>query len=170
MPWGYAGIEDCTRRLRVLKPHGSINWERRNGSIKRVSEATTPVIVAPTHLKFVQRSVTGNNSFGYLDNAKEVQTVWEEMEAEMRAARILVFIGYSFPAADLYFSSVLRTALSGRDNSPAVVLVNPDAVSIAARLHSRFPIDRIIRYFDFRQFVEAGRAGLQRAVDADNAT
>ena len=85
----------------------------------------------------------------------------------MRAARILVFVGYSFPVADLYFSSVLRTALSGRDSPPTVVLVNPDAVSIADRLSARFPIPRIIKYFDLQQFIDAGRAGLQRAVDAD---
>jgi hypothetical protein len=167
--WAYAGLEDSTRKLRVLKPHGSINWERKNGAIRRVSTSTSPIIVAPTHLKFVQTSGSQSGTSGYLDDAKEVRGVWEEMEQEMTAAKILVFIGYSFPVADLYFSSVVRTALSGRDAPPAVVLVNPDAVSIAGRLSSRFPIAQIVKYFDLGQFIESGRAGLQRAVDAAEA-
>lgn len=167
--WAYPGVEDSTGRLRVFKPHGSINWERRNGVIRRVLTTDTPIIVAPTHLKFVQVSGSQNGATGYLDDAEEVRNVWEEMETEMRAARILVFIGYSFPVADLYFSSVVRTALSGRDNPPAIALVNPDAVSIANRLSARFPIAQIVKYFDLGQFIEAGRTGLQRAVDAAKA-
>jgi hypothetical protein len=167
--WAYAGIENSTSKLRVLKPHGSINWERRSGSIRRVSKAATPIIVAPTHLKFIQSSGTADGTSGYLDDAVEVRTVWEEMEREMRAARTLVFIGYSFPVADLYFSSVLRTALSGRDNPSAVVVVNPDAVSIAQRLSMRFPLRQLVKYFSFDQFIDAGRAGVQRAVDSADA-
>jgi hypothetical protein len=102
---------------------------------------------------------------GYLDDA-QIRTVWEEMESEMKAAKVLVFIGYSFPVADLYFSSVLRSVLAERDGAPNVVLVNPDAVSIAARLETRFPVAKIVRYFDFGQFIEAGRAGVERAVEA----
>ncbi len=170
--WAYAGIEDCTGRLRILKPHGSINWQRRGEKVKRVSSTTQPVIVAPTHLKFVQSSASetvGNEGRGYLGDVSEVREVWESMEREMKAAKILVFIGYSFPVADLYFSSVLRTALSTRQSAPAVAVVNPDAVAIATRLQARFPIERVIKYFDFQQFIDAGRAGLQRAVDAPGA-
>ena len=163
--WAYSGIEDSTNRLRVLKPHGSINWERRNGIIKRVTSASTPIIVAPTHLKFIQSAGSANGATGYLDDAEEVRTVWTEMEREMRAAKTLVFIGYSFPVADLYFSSVLRTALSGRDAPPAVVVVNPDAVAIAQRLSARFPLRQVVKYFALDQFVDAGRRGVQRAVD-----
>jgi hypothetical protein len=169
LSWAYSGIEDCTNKLRVLKPHGSINWERRNGTIRRVSGASTPIIVAPTHLKFVQSTGSANGTSGYLDDAEEVRTVWEEMEREMRAAKTLVFIGYSFPIADLYFSSVLRTALSGRVAPPAVVVVNPDAVSIAQRLSARFPIKQVVKYFAFDQFTDAGRRGVQRAIEADGA-
>jgi hypothetical protein len=163
--WAYAGLEDTTRQVRILKPHGSINWERTGNIVVPVQSTDTPVIVAPTHLKFIQTVGDGQDVNGYLDTAEEVKRVWEEMESEMRAARILVFIGYSFPIADLYFSSVLRTALSGRDTPPAIVLVNPDAVSIAQRLSDRFPISRIVKYFDLGQFIDAGRGGLQRAVD-----
>lgn len=167
--WAYAGIEDTTGKLRVLKPHGSINWEKKGSEIKKAPNAETPVIVAPTHLKFVQATGSPQNSRGYLEDAAEVRSIWKEMEQEMRAAKTLVFIGYSFPVADLYFSSVLRTALSGRDSPPAVVVVNPDAVSIAQRLTARFPLKKVIKYFALDQFVSAGRSGVQQAIDSDGA-
>jgi hypothetical protein len=166
-PWAYAGIENTTGKLRVLKPHGSINWEKHGSEIEKVPNAETPVIVAPTHLKFVQTTGPVENSSGYLDDAGQVRSIWEEMEREMRAAKTLVFIGYSFPVADLYFSSVLRTALSGRDGPPAVVVVNPDAVLIAQRLTARFPLKNVIKYFAFDQFISAGRLGVQRSIDSD---
>ena len=50
---------------------------------------------------------------------------------------VLVFIGYSFPVADLYFSSILRSVLAIRDGAPGIVLVNPDAVALARRLGAR---------------------------------
>jgi hypothetical protein len=164
--WAYHGLEDATDRLSVLKPHGSINWDLVDGKVVRRTQPSKPVVVAPTHLKFVQTSAQGSGSSGYLDQAAEIRTVWEEMEREMRAAKVLVFIGYSFPVADLYFSSVLRSVLADRDGAPDVVIVNPDAVSIAARLQARFSIPRIVKYFDLGQFIDAGRQGVKRAVDA----
>jgi hypothetical protein len=62
------------------------------------------------------------------------------MEREMREAKALVFIGYSFPVADLYFSSILRSVLADRDGAPAVAIVNPDAVAIGDRLRERFAL------------------------------
>lgn len=167
--WAYAGLEDCTRKLRVFKPHGSINWGRRNGGITRTNSPSSPVVVAPTHLKFVETTAPRQRVSGYLDDAPEVRSVWEEMEHEMKAAKMLVFIGYSFPVADLYFSSVLRSVLADRDGAPSVVVVNPDAVSISARLQSRFPISNIVKYFDFEQFIQAGRSGVERAANNEQA-
>jgi hypothetical protein len=59
--WHYAGAYSAGGgapvRLRILKPHGSINWEEIDGEIN-VKEGTKnfprrPIIVAPTHLKFI---------------------------------------------------------------------------------------------------------------------
>ncbi|AIW49379.1 hypothetical protein AQ802_03005 [Burkholderia pseudomallei] len=80
------------------------------------------------------------------------------MEREMRFARSLVFIGYSFPVADLYFASVLRSVLADRDTTPNIVIVNPDAVAISERLLRRFPLVTVSRFFDLAQFIRAGRA------------
>lgn len=82
------------------------------------------------------------------------------MEAQMREAKVLVFIGYSFPLADLYFSSVLRSILASRESPPRVVIVNPDAVAIRKRLETRFSLSKIVTYFDLDQFIQASRSDL----------
>lgn len=160
--WGYEGIENVTRCLRVLKPHGSVNWEAGK-PITVVEEAERSVIVAPTHLKFVATS-SGTDTpelSGYLDQSEEIQDVWTRMERHMRDAKLLVFIGYSFPVADLYFSSILRSVLAARDSAPGIVLVNPDAVALASRLETRFAITKIARYFDMSQFIQIKRNDVQ---------
>lgn len=172
--WAYEGLENCTKCLPILKPHGSINWAYSEGTIERAVDPPQCVVVAPTHLKFVlSRSIEGLDSensdeaaqgkhareySGYLDQSHQIQTIWTALEKEMREARALVFIGYSFPVADLYFSSLLRSVLATRDSPPAIVLVNPDAVALAERLSRRFSVDQPIRYFDMNQFVQATRA------------
>lgn len=156
--WAYEGLEDTTGALRILKPHGSINWEA-GSPITRNEDTDRPVIVAPTHLKFVATAnpPDGGSLAGYLDQSPEIQEVWAKMEEHMRQAKALVFLGYSFPVADLYFSSILRSVLADRGAAPGIVLVNPDSVALATRLNARFAIPKIIRYFDMEQFVEANR-------------
>ena len=161
--WAYQGVQDTTNCFRIIKPHGSINWESGNPvRVVDAGAASRPVIVAPTHLKFV--ATTNNNSesqtYGYLDQSKQIQDVWADMEQQMRDAKALVFIGYSFPVADLYFSSILRSVLADREGAPDVVLVNPDAVALGRKLQSRFAIGSILRFFDLSQFVQSNRRNL----------
>ncbi len=117
--------------------------------------------MAPTHLKFVSRSSTNEtdnvDGIGYLNQSNEMSVIWVSMEAQMKEANALVFIGYSFPVADLYFSSVLRSILAIRDVQPKIVIVNPDAVAIRQRLETRFSLQKIVTYFDFDQFSLANR-------------
>ncbi|WP_183792992.1 SIR2 family protein, partial [Tunturiibacter gelidoferens] len=158
--WHYESIQDGTSSLRVLKPHGSINWEDSN-PIRVTKEPERALIVAPTHLKFIQTGHQSSGEFlGYLDHSSGIEDVWRLMEKEMRDAKALVFIGYSFPLADLYFSSILRSVLTVRDGAPAVVIVNPDAVNIAKRLQGRFALKNIERHFDIGTFVEGSRKNL----------
>jgi len=157
----YETIQDVTRLVPLLKPHGSINWGLESGGGITVSNAPqNPVIVAPTHLKFIAGQDPDNpdQPIGYLDQATGVRDIWTTMESRMKEASALVFIGYSFPVADLYFSSVLRSVLADRENTPKIVVVNPDAVAIADRLNKRFPLAEFERYFDFQQFIQAPRS------------
>jgi hypothetical protein len=122
----------------------------------------SPIIVAPTHLKFVGRlgrTEEGAAVTGYLNQSRQISDVWNAMEREMRDAKAWVFIGYSFPPSDLYFSSVLRSTLAVRDRNPLVVLVNPDSMPIGQRLGTRFaiPQTRIRSFPNLQTFNQINR-------------
>jgi hypothetical protein len=160
------------------KPHGSVNWaapKAPEGEITVVSQPARSVIVAPTHLKFVHTANATNSSdsasaskttsSGYLDQSRQIQQVWAEMETEMRQSKALIFVGYSFPVSDLYFSSVLRSVVAIRDATPALVIVNPDAVAIRERLRARFPIEKVLLYYDLATFLQITRKQLLRQIE-----
>lgn len=156
--WAYEGLEDTSGKLRVLKPHGSVGWQQDGEQLARCDSLREAVVVAPTHLKFVAASDGEHpGPRGYLDQAPALTEIWSAMERHMRSAKALVFIGYSFPVADLYFSSLLRSVLAERGRSPSVIIANPDAVAIAARLQARFSIKDVTRLFDIRQLVGMSR-------------
>ena len=155
-PWQYSGLGTDAHKLSIIKPHGSVNWLNTATGIKISSSVSQPVVVAPTHLKFVEPYASSATK-GYLNQSETLRKVWAELESEMRRARALVFVGYSFPPADLYFSSVLRAILAIRGTSPHITIVNPDAVAIAQRLEGRFSVRGVARYFDFEQFIGAKR-------------
>ena len=162
--WHYECIDNTVNALRILKPHGSANWASGDHIvIEDIPDRA--VVVAPTHLKFVQSGTSSSSDsdgsvVGYLDQSSQIKDIWAAMEREMRDAKALVFIGYSFPPGDLYFASVLRTVLALRDNVPTVVIVNPDAVAIESRILQRFALRRAMKYFDLASFVQTTRAQL----------
>lgn len=169
--WYYEGIHErhASHALRVLKPHGSINWEEVDGTIRSRKVGDTvpgrPVVVAPTHLKFVGTGTRDRQAaeiFGYLNQSRQLSEVWNAMEREMKEAKAWMFVGYSFPSSDLYFSSVLRSTLAARDSNPYVVIVNPDSLAIGQRLRNRFfiPQDSIRTFPDLQALVQIGRAQL----------
>ena len=175
-PWHYPCVSTETAGLKVLKPHGSVNWRLDGEGIVVEDDTATPVLVAPTHLKFVRGAdlppadgeddteSQANEPLGYLDVAPPIRDIWTAMEEQMHQAKALVFIGYSFPVADLYFSSVLRSVLASRKTSPRIVIVNPDAVAIGQRLMPRFGLSQPLRYFDIGQFVQVSRESMLAAL------
>lgn len=158
--WHYEEVGEKDNGVRLLKPHGSINWEDGD-TITLSDQPKRCVVVAPTHLKFVQSQESERaETIGYLDRSKQINGIWSRMEKEMRQAKALVFIGYSFPVADLYFSSVLRSVLADRGSAPGIVIVNPDAVSILGRLRQRFPLGKVVLRYDLANFVQSKRTQL----------
>jgi hypothetical protein len=155
----YDGLQARARgEIRVLKPHGSVNWSLSKKFIRVERAPKRSVIVAPTHLKFVGNNNGGiADTYGYLNQTNEMPKIWASMEGQMRGAKALVFIGYSFPVADLYFSSVLRSIIAARNSQPKIVVVNPDALAISARIKKRFALEEVQTYFDFRQFNQETR-------------
>lgn len=175
--YSYSGVSVSNGGIRVFKPHGSVNWEDCE-PVRVKANPSKALVVAPTHLKFVQIGRSSaeegdsleddgdarENDSGYLDHSEALSEIWRQMESEMRSAKALVFIGYSFPVADLYFSSVLRSVLADRGRPPGLVIVNPDARAIRDRLRSRFPIDRVALYYDLATFAQAKRADILGSV------
>lgn len=165
--WYYEGVDHHHQphSLRILKPHGSINWKEVEGRVvvRNPFYDLPPVIVAPTHLKFIGLGelpeAQPSSVAGYLNQSKQMSSVWHAMEREMGDAKAWVFIGYSFPPSDLYFSSVLRSTLAVRDSNPLIVIVNPDSLPISARLITRFiiPQDKIRTFPDLRTFNQITR-------------
>jgi hypothetical protein len=166
--WYYEGVHHKheARALRILKPHGSINWSEHEGEIAATTVSGPfpryPVVVAPTHLKFIGSGTHQEGRLlplGYLNQSPQISNVWSAMEREMRDAKAWVFIGYSFPSSDLYFSSVLRSTLARRDSNPFVVIANPDGMVISQRIGNRFyiPQDRIKIFPDLETFNQINR-------------
>lgn len=160
--WHYRTVEENEHSTKVFKPHGSINWEKKSRSKIVVNEAVeVPLIVAPSHLKFIGKRERAVNHLGELDG---IGRVWDEMEKELRDVKVVVFIGYSFPSADLYFSSVLRMILAYRASAPGIVIVNPEAPSISERLKRRFAVTKISTFFDLDSFVRSNRQNVLAAL------
>lgn len=64
---------------------------------------------------------------------KLLRNVWRHAARELSQARYLVFIGYSFPATDLYFQYLLGLGLAADTRIRRIILVNPDP-SVKGRL------------------------------------
>ncbi len=157
--WHYHNIGNGG--IPVFKPHGSVNWaEKEDRSIRQTNSISQPLIVAPSHLKFIGlKDLENHPASGYLNTNPTITSIWNKMEEKMKLAKALVFVGYSFPDADLYFSSVLRTVLTNSTRQIKIVIVNPDAQRISEKLRRRFSLDigNIQNHFDFKTFCKLKR-------------
>jgi hypothetical protein len=103
------------RSIRLLKPHGSLNWVRNEtGWALRANEyAARPegelIIVPPLWQK----------SF----DSEPYQTIWRETRRVLSAVSALFVIGYSLPETDVYTQATLRMDVGELD---FLCIVNPD--------------------------------------------
>jgi hypothetical protein len=127
----------------IYKPHGSVNWyEGQEGSRREdgweaqplhrlhdgailnfeleplpgIGEQPMPVIVPPTITKKYQ---------GFL------QLCLLRAGTALRSAQRVLFVGYSFPIADLVLERFVRDTFSGDRSEQEIVYVNPDAAAVA---------------------------------------
>lgn len=160
--WYYYGLKK--KKIPIFKPHGSINWGIKSDETIKIDKNTTkPIIVAPTHLKFIGlNGFDGNHASGYLNSNKSISEIWKNMEKQMDGAKAIVFIGYSFPDADLYFSSVLRTVLTKSQTQVKIIIVNPDSLRISEKICNRFAIKRenVQNHFDIKSFCKLQRTDI----------
>lgn len=122
--------------LKILKLHGSANWmtcsnpncedggrlidvklygkflhEYKTKACPRCKEQQLmPLIVPPSWDKTQFKEILSN--------------IWSEAGKEIREAKRVFIIGYSFPDADLYFRYLLYTTLSFNKNDPEIYIVD----------------------------------------------
>lgn len=87
--------------LKLLKLHGSINWKKSNNKT---------FIVPPTWNK----------------SDPEIRKLWEIAYNELKTAKRIIVIGYSFPETDIYVKSLLALALNENKILQNIFFVNPD--------------------------------------------
>jgi hypothetical protein len=133
-PLSIFSSEDDPVPIKILKPHGSLNWKycgscnqvlltpwdtsldlERGGFVKQVflegigfqpdpedyicpldGTAFEPLILPPSHVKQLTHPV--------------INQIFSEILRELHAAKRVIFIGYSFPEADVHFRAIIKKA------------------------------------------------------------
>lgn len=132
IPWHYPYVPTKVERrpegVRILKPHGSLNW-RFKGNMPPVEIATDyslePVrcqshsdndfmeamIVAPTQVKGIITSPkTQTDATNRLFSA-----IWADSVQELKEASKVIVIGYSFPSTDHHLQTLCHLAFRKRE-------------------------------------------------------
>ena len=92
--------------IKLLKLHGSINWKTNNDGSSNMES----FIVPPTWNKSDSR----------------IKNLWRIAHEELKSAKRIIVIGYSFPETDIYVKSLLALALNGNKILQKIVFINPD--------------------------------------------
>jgi hypothetical protein len=102
--------------IRLLKPHGSLNWQRSDAAFKLRSDPYTQrqgdddlLIVPPLWQKEFDQ--------------EPYRTTWSEARKALRTSRSLLVLGYSLPETDVYTQAMLRIDVGHLD---FLCIVNPD--------------------------------------------
>ncbi len=137
--------------IKVLKPHGSLNWkycppcrevlltpwdtsiDLNQGGFLRVDGASCfePEVVSPLRCPYCEGSfqtlVAPPSHSKDLLHPVLAQIVTETMR-ELRRARRIVFVGYSFPEADVHVRALLAKEVSSQE----IVVIDPGLAAASA--------------------------------------
>ena len=108
------------KSIRLLKMHGSTNWEMTHSSISlanKVSDIKTleDSIIPPTWFKNLTAYPFGD--------------IWKAARKEIRTSRVMIVVGYSVPETDLFSRSLFKVEAGSkmkREKLDLLILVNPD--------------------------------------------
>jgi len=132
--------------IRLLKLHGSLNWRDRKGRgllavVNPYDRASAKGVIVPP---LGRKPVT----------EMPFKEVWTEARVRLRAARRLIVIGYSLPAADYLVRALLRADLD--PERVAELLVVDPSREVAAKfmeLLHRAP-RKVMTFQSFREFAQ----------------
>ncbi len=114
------------RAIKLIKLHGSINWKTDDGEI---------FIVPPTWNK----------------SDAEIKKLWEIAYEELKQAKRIIVIGYSFPETDIYVKSLLALAVNENKILQNIYFINPDKDN--ARRSSLSLLDKNFeRYCEYKEW------------------
>jgi hypothetical protein len=160
---------DHGKRLRILKLHGSLNWQvRMNGrqpSPRILSGEGNPPPVqvtrrrrVPSQLRFTKPSKGRGRTLWYMwpvivppvYNKQGLinqffPQVWGDAQAALLACSRLIFFGYSLPPADIEAEKLFQRAIFGNSALAGVDVINPDPD--AAARYARLVPGKSLRWF-----------------------
>jgi hypothetical protein len=142
----------------LFKLHGSVNWVAR-GTKFNIAKDFSPreqiddVVMMPP--KMLKREIWGEEPTEEKTNPLRgnwavhdkhlYREIWREAESHLARSKQIVFIGYSFPAADTSVYGLLRRSLALAKNEhgihPNVVIVDPNAAELAKRFKQSFQVE-----------------------------
>lgn len=105
--------------IKLLKMHGSLNWEVKNKVVYLREDAKPDSAVG---------SIIPPSWFKNL-TVEPYASIWRQARLAMRSARILIVVGYSVPPTDLFSQSLFKVEAGSkakREKLDLVVLVNPE--------------------------------------------
>ena len=132
--------------IKLLKPHGSLNWKRTGDGISIASTeyALDPGAVAIVPPQFLKRF-----------QEEPYSAVWRATREALRSSRALVIAGYSLPPSDIYTAAALRLEVQELD---LLCIANPDPLArdrIRDVLRSAISSDtRVVNLDSFAQLSE----------------
>jgi hypothetical protein len=107
--------------LKLLKMHGSLNWKKND-------DDSISLVEDPKEVKDLSKSIVPPTWFKDLTIAP-YNDIWKEARKQVRRSQIMVIIGYSVPATDLFSKSLLKVEAGSkikREKLKLLILVNPD--------------------------------------------
>lgn len=110
--------------IRLLKLHGSINWQlpSSSGGSVRLKQRLHQQNGTP---RFSIIPPVWNKAFGSEATSAVYRHIWEEAARAIAKADSIVVVGFSFSATDLYAQSLFRTAVRKNRRLRLLVIATP---------------------------------------------
>lgn len=168
--------DDCEHRIRIIKPHGSLNWVHRLNSkdpTARFLEGhiNTDLLLLPAKKllggEYFARGGRGRRNWGLWPlvvppiyakasiSSESLQKARDDAREAILSANRLIFFGYSLPILDVEAEKLFERGIQGNSALTEIEVVNPKPDS-AARFAGIAPERRLHWYPDLNQFLGAG--------------
>jgi hypothetical protein len=177
-------VEGRSARVVAIKPHGSINWTWCTRCHELTIIGSQVIFSGAGCSKCGTTSATGAPSVQWPDGPRRTlllrpsffkpldlgAAVWDallrEGKRQLMNALVWIFIGYSFPIADVWVRAWLRDASLSREGSPRVIVIDPGDVAIA-RFRTFFGRDYVEHrrqtFWEFAEGLSGALLGLEVA-------